>query len=127
MLALSLNIIAMIYVENMVMVTLTKLFVISIVANSLLGFCLISSTAFSDFRLDVFSSLMSLGCKENSAVSLADAIAEQKSKMHNINKYRAVCHVNPLKNISSLMFNRNIQVVVNVDKIYDLKFPQRYK
>jgi len=96
-----LNILDIIYVENIVMVTFTKLLVINIVARNCLGFARNSNTNLSE-RFDEFSiSLMSLGCSEKKAVSLAEAKAEKTNNIHNITRHNAVTHVIPRKNCVS--------------------------
>lgn len=59
-----LNIIFMIYVENIVMEMFTKLLVIKIVTSKVLGFWRISRTNCSLRSDDDSNSLMSLGCNE---------------------------------------------------------------
>ena len=98
-----LNIIFMMYVENIVMDILTKLLAINIVTRRVLGFWRISNTNCSLRFEDDSSSLMSLGCNEKKAVSLEEAIAEHKSNPHINIKQNTTFTEMPMKNGSAVM------------------------
>ncbi len=92
-----LNIIFMIYVENIVMEMFTKLLVIKIVTSKVLGFWRISRTNCSLRSDDDSNSLMSLGCNEKYAVSLEDAIAEHSSSANNKIRQKTTLADMPMK------------------------------
>ena len=86
----------------MVIEMFTKLFVIRIVTNKVLGFWRISRTKCSLRFEDDSSSLMSLGCSEKYAVSLEEAIAEQSKSMHIIIKQITTLVDMPMKKGSAV-------------------------
>ena len=81
----------------------TKLLNINIVTNNVFGFWRISSTNCSFRFEDNSSSLISLGCNEKYAVSLEDAIAEQRSNPHIIIKQTIALTETPMKKGSAVM------------------------
>lgn len=92
-----LNISDIIYVENIVIVTFTKLLNIRIVARNCLGLFLISRTNFSAWLSEFSISLISLGRREKNAVSLPEAIADNNRSIIKIMRQIAEVHDNPMK------------------------------
>ena len=88
----------------------TKLLVIRIVTNNVLGFWRISKTNCSFLFDDDSKSLISLGWREKNAVSLEDAIAEHSNSTHIIIKHIIALTEIPTKKGSIVVIdNRHIR------------------
>lgn len=88
----------------------TKLLVIRIVTNNVLGFWRISKTNCSFLFDDDSNSLISLGWREKYAVSLEDAIAEHSNNTHIITIHiRALTDIPMKKDSAVAIDNKHIR------------------
>ena len=71
----------------MITPTLTRLFVIKIVASKSLGFSSNCKMVFDDFESSVFNALDSFGPREKKAASEADIIIENNNKISITRRY----------------------------------------